>query len=86
MITVEDKEEIRRLYYLEHRSVRWIARKLGRARKTVRQALADGSSPVYRQKGARPSPKMDPFAQRIEQWLADDLSNPAKQHLTARRI
>ncbi len=86
MITVEDKEEIRRLYYLEHRSVRWIARRLGHARKTVRQALADGNPPVYRQKEARPSPKMGPFAQRIEEWLAEDLSNPAKQHLTARRI
>lgn len=45
MITVEDKEEIRRLFYLEHKSIRWIARRLGHSRKTVRKALADASLP-----------------------------------------
>ncbi len=86
MITVEDKEEIRRLFYLEHKSVRWIARKLGHSRKTVRKALADASPPVYQRKEPRLSPKMSPFAPRVEQWLAEDLNNPVKQHLTARRI
>ena len=46
MITVEDKEEIRRLFYIEHRSIRWIARTLGHSRKTVRKALGDASAPV----------------------------------------
>ena len=86
MITVEDKEEIRRLFYLEHKSVRWIARKLGRSRKTVRKALADASPSVYQRKEPRLSPKMSPFAPRVDQWLAEDLNNPVKQHLTARRI
>lgn len=29
---------------------------------------------------------MGPFAEQIDRWLADDLNNPPKQHLTARRI
>ncbi len=86
MITVEDKEEIRRLFYLEHRGIQGIARTLGHSRKTVRKALADASPPVYQRKEPRPSPKMSPFAPQIEQWLAEDLNNPPKQHLTARRI
>lgn len=86
MITVEDKEEIRRLYYLEHKSVRWIARRLGHSRKTVRKALADASPPAYQRREPRLSPKMSPFAPRVDQWLAEDLNNPPKQHLTARRI
>jgi transposase len=86
MITVEEKEGIRRLFYLEHKSIRWIARALRCARKTVRRALADGSAPVYQQEKSRPSPKMGPFTQQVEHWLAEDLNNPAKQHLTARRI
>jgi len=86
MITVEDREEIRRLFYLEHRSIRWIARTLGHSRKTVRKALGDASAPVYQRQEPKPSPKMNPFAPQIEQWLAEDLNNPPKQHLTARRI
>ena len=86
MITVEDREEIRRLFYLEHKSVRWIARRLGHSRKTVRKALADAGPPVYERKEPRLSPKMSPFAPRVDQWLAEDLNNPVKQHLTAHRI
>jgi transposase len=86
MITVEDKEEIRRLFYLDHKGIRCIARMLGHSRKTVRRALADASVPVYQRKEPQPSPKMDPFAAQIDQWLADDLNNPTKQHLTAHRI
>ena len=86
MITVEDKEEIRRLFYLEHKGIQWIARTLGHSRKTVRKALADASPPVYQRQEPKPSPKMSPFVPQIEQWLAEDLNNPPKQHLTARRI
>jgi transposase len=86
MITVEDKEEIRRLFYVENKSIRWIARQLGHSRKTVRKALADSSPPVYQLKSPRPSPKMGSFIEQIDQWLAEDLNNPPKQHLTARRI
>ena len=49
MITVEDKEEIRRLFYLEHKGIHWIARRLGHSRKTVRKALADDAAGHNRQ-------------------------------------
>ncbi|RLE11240.1 hypothetical protein DRI96_06535 [Candidatus Aerophobetes bacterium] len=39
MIKVEDKEEIRRLYFRRCWSIRKIARELGHSRKTVRKAL-----------------------------------------------
>ena len=39
MIKVEDKEEIRRLYFWRRWSIRKIARELGHSRKTVRKAL-----------------------------------------------
>jgi hypothetical protein len=60
MIKVEDKEEIRRLYYLEHKAIRWIARTLGHSRKTVRKAMADASPPVYQRQESISSPKMSP--------------------------
>ena len=66
MITVEDKEEIRRLFYLEHRSIRWIARTLGHSRKTVRKALGDASAPVYQRKEPMTLP---PFCGVVEKPL-----------------
>ena len=86
MITVEEVEHIRRLHFIEGKSIRQIARETGHSRKTIRQALADASPPIYQLKEPRPSPKIGPFAEQIDQWLLQDLNNPPKQHLTARRI
>ena len=86
MITVEDKEEIRRLFHIEGKSMRWIAEHLGHSRKTVRKALADASPPVYHRGEPRAKPKMGEFADKVNEWLRQDLNNPRKQHLTARRI
>jgi len=35
MISVEQREQIRRAYFLEHKSMRQIARELGHSRETV---------------------------------------------------
>jgi len=50
MIGVEEKERIRRAYFVEHRSIRWIARNYHFSRTTVRKALRDASPPVYKRK------------------------------------
>lgn len=42
MITLEQQEAIRRAYYLEHKSVRQIAREQRHSRKTVDKAIAQG--------------------------------------------
>ena len=39
MISVNDRECIRRAYFVEHKSIREIAREFGHSRKTVRKAL-----------------------------------------------
>jgi|SRR5579864_2851436 len=41
MITVEDREAIRKAYYLEHKSIRQIAREQYHSRSTIRKALKD---------------------------------------------
>lgn len=38
MIGVEEKERIRRAYFVKHRSIRWITRNYHRSRTTVRKA------------------------------------------------
>ncbi len=44
MIQVEDREQIRRAYFIDGKSIRQIAKELGHSRPTVRQAI-EGSSP-----------------------------------------
>ncbi len=45
MIQVDEKETIRRLYFIQRQSIREIARELNHSRKTVRKAITDASVP-----------------------------------------
>lgn len=86
MITVNEKEQIRRAYYIEGKSIRQIQRETGHHRETIRKALEDGSVPQYTLKRSRPSPVLDPVKPIIDRWLAEDEDRPRKQRHTAKRI
>jgi len=86
MIQVDEKETIRRLYFIQRHSIREIARELHHSRKTVKKAIADASVPEYHLTTARSCPVMDPFKSIIERWLEEDKSQPKKQRHTAHRI
>jgi transposase len=86
MIQVDQKETIRKLYFIKRHSVRQIAKELGHSRKTVRKAIADASVPEYHLTAARPSLVMDPYLDTIKAWLEADKDRPVKQRHTAHRI
>lgn len=86
MITVERKEQIRRAYHVEGKSIRQMQRETGHHRDTIRKVLGDSSVPQYTLRKPRPSPVMDPVKPIIDQWLAEDERRPRKQRHTARRI
>lgn len=86
MITVSQKEQIRRAHYIEGKSIRQIQRETGHHRQTIRKALEDGEVPVYTLQQPRPSPVLEPVKAIIEQWLAEDAARPPKQRHTAKRI
>ena len=48
MIKVDQKETLRRFYFIKRHSIRQIAEEFHRSRKTVRKAIADASVPQYR--------------------------------------
>jgi len=86
MIIVEDKEEIRRAYYIKGKSIRQIHRETGHHRHTIRKALEDGMKPEYSRRKPPVRPVMAPVKVIIDQWLEQDKTQPPKQRHTAKRI
>jgi transposase len=86
MITVNEKEQIRRAYHIEGKSIRQIQRETGHHRETIRKALEDGSVPQYTLQRPRQSPVLDLVKPIIDRWLAEDEGRPRKQRHTAKRI
>ena len=86
MLTVDEKEVIRRDYFILRKSMRQIARERHHSRKTIRKAIYDPGVPVYTQSKPRPRVIIGPFQEVIRQWLQEDKQRPVKQRHTARRI
>lgn len=86
MIKVDEKENIRRLYFIKRHSIRRIARENHYSRKTVRRAIADASVPEYHLSSPKPYKVMGPYLPIIENWLKEDKGRPEKQRHTAHRI
>jgi len=86
MITVNEKEQIRRAHYIQGMSIRQIQRELGYHRSTIRKALEGGEVSVYRQLAPRPSPVLEAVKAVIDHWLQEDRHKPPKQRHTAKRI
>ena len=75
MLAVEDWAEIRRLHLAEGLGVKEVARRLGVARNTVRQAVRSAEPPRFRRK-PRPS-AVDAFEPAIRQLLREHPRMPA---------
>jgi len=86
MVKVDEKERIRRAYFLQRKSIREIARELHHARRTVRKAIYDPAPPHYNRTALTAKPVLCPFTAIIDQCLDEDLNRPKKQRHTARRI
>ena len=86
MIKVEDKEKIRRAYYVEKKSVRQISRELNYARQTVRKAIQSAEPEKYKMKRSRRAPVLGPYKARIGELLQESETMPRKQRYTGHRI
>ena len=86
MISVEDREKIRRAYFVEKQSLRQIARDLHVARKTVRKALGAAEAETYALSEPRSAPMLGPYKQRIDELLMENEHLPPKQRYTSHKI
>ena len=86
MIRVEDREQIRRAYFIEHKSMRQIARDLGHSRDTVKKAIESAESTTYTLGRPRKAPVLGPYKARIDELLAENERLPRKQRYTGHKI
>jgi transposase len=86
VLNVDQKEQIRRAFFIEGKSIRQIAREQHHCRRTIRAAIRDAGPSRYKLTQPRPRPVLGPFVAVIDEWLAGDQLSPPKQRHTARRI
>lgn len=85
MISVDERERIRRAYLLEDRSIRQIARELHHSPRTIHKAISS-ATPEDRVRRVKECPVLGPYEPRIQELLLENTKLPRKQRYTGRRI
>ena len=86
MISVEKREQIRRAYFIENKSMRKIGKELHCSRDTIKKAIASSEAGEYTLTKPRPAPVLGPYKARIDELLAESERMPRKQRYTGHRI
>ena len=86
MITVIDRERIRRAYYIEGKSMRQIERELHHSYWTIRKALASAETKPYTLSEPKPAPKLGPFKAKVDKLLEEESRLPRKQRYTTHKL
>lgn len=82
----EEKEQIRRAYYVERKSQRQIAKEGGRSRKTVKQIVGQAGKGKEGKQGRQGGLVYEPYRRRVEELLQENEQLPVKQQYTAAKI
>lgn len=83
---MEEKEKIRRAYYIDQKSIRQIAKEFKHGRGVIRKALQSAEVEKYQLKVPRPAPVLGPYKARIDELLAENEHLPRKQQYKWHRI
>jgi len=86
MITVETREQIRRAYCQENKTIRQIARELRCSRTSVQKAIQSAAPEAYTLREPRLAPVLGPYKPVIERLLAENARMPRKQRYTGHKI
>ena len=86
MKTVEERERIRRAYYIEGKSMRQIAGELRHSYWTIRKALTAATVPPYTLRVAKPAPVFGVYKAQVDALLAESEQQPRKQRYTSHKI
>ena len=76
MISEDERERMRRAYYLEKKTLRQIAREAGYSRVTIKRAISDASPRTYHLTKPRPAMVLGPYQLRVEELLTENEQLP----------
>ena len=86
MITVIDRERIRRAYFVEGKSMRQIEREMHHGYWTIRKALESAAPQPYTLSKPRPAPKLGPYKEKLDKLLEKERNLPRKQRYTTHKL
>lgn len=86
MIQVDERERVRRAYFVEQMSMRQIAKEMGHSRHTVKSAIEAAGAGEYRLRRPRVAPVLGDYMSRIDELLAENERLPRKQRYTGHTI
>src|SRR5215469_13567301 len=86
MLTLDQRERMRRAYYLDHKSIRQIAAEEGHSREAVSKVIAEVSSPSYQRTRQKPAHVFGPFQSRVDELMERNERLPKKQRYTSHKI
>jgi transposase len=86
MLSEDERERMRRAYYIDHLKVSQIARETGHCRETVKNVIEALPRKPYQLREGRPGPRFKPFQKRVEELLVQNESLPPKQRYTTHKI
>src|SRR5215469_16006739 len=86
MLSETEREKIRRGFYLDHKSIRQLAKEEKRDRRTIRRALSSSVPPSPPSVRSQPAPVFGPYRSRVEALLRQNEQLPPKQRYTSYRI
>ncbi len=86
IFTVDLYLKVRHAHFEEGLSRRQISQDFGISRDCVAKMLAYSEPPGCRRTALIKRPKLDPYVDQIDSWLAEDKTRSRKQRLTAKTI
>jgi transposase len=86
MKTVEERERIRRAYYIEGKSMRQIAVELRHSYWTIRSAVTEARVQPYTLRVAKPAPVLGQYKAQVDALLVQSEQQPRKQRYTGHKI
>ena len=86
MLVVETIARIRRAHFVQGKSIKAIARELGLARNTIRRVLRSEATSVSYERDPQPRPKLEAWAENLEQRLAVNERLTRRERLNLIRI
>jgi hypothetical protein len=86
MLSEDERERMRRAYYIDHLKMSQIARDTGHCRQTVKNVIEGVPRKSYQLRDGRPGPRFQPFQKRLEELLAENETLPPKQPYTTHKL